>query len=139
GEAQEQAQRESRTEDARAVAAHQRGELIAEQPGEQHCQNRIQAEQERVVPREQRRLAARGGKQEQHDRGDHATDEEQQLHRATALAGSRLSTGAGCCCWGRSTKRFQGDSRFSSRLVSAESWKGLGRSAVSSRIRTAAS
>ena len=51
-----------------------------------------------------------------------ATNEDQPSHRG-----------------GRRMKRFHGDSRWRSRAVSAESWNGLGSSAVSSRIRTAAS
>src|SRR5205085_7992592 len=125
-------------EDARTIAARHHQELVAHHTGEQCGKNGIQREQQRILLREERGVAARRGEKEQPDRRDGTADDEKQLHRSGAF-GSRLSTGAGSWRGERTVKRFQGESSCKSRLVSALSWKGFGRSVGSSRMRTAAS
>jgi len=138
GEAQQQPQREARAEHARAIAARHGDQLVHHQPGEQRGERGVERQQQGILLCEERRVAARRGEQEQADGGYRPAHDEELLHRV-APRGSRLSTGAGSCFGERTVKRFQGDSSCSSRLVSALSWKGLGSSAGSRRMRTAAS
>ena len=106
------------------MAPRQDHELGDDQRGEQRGERRVQPEEQRIVPREDRGVGARRREQEQAHRRHRAADEEEPLHPSFR---------------GRTMKRFQGDSSCRSRPVSAESWNGLGSSAVSSRMRTAAS
>ena len=122
GEAGEEPQREARAEYARPQPPGEHHELDGDERGEQRSERGVQPEQQRIVPREERGVRACRGQQEKPHRRHRAADDDEPLHRG-----------------GRTMKRFQGDSRRRSRPVSAESWNGLGRSAVSRRMRTAAS
>src|SRR5947208_502351 len=75
--------------------------------------------QRRILLGEKRMGRARGGKQEQAHGCHRTAEDEKQLHLSLAPRGSRLSTGAGSCWGERTVNRFHGDSRCSSRLVSA--------------------
>ena len=138
GEAQEEPQRKAGAENARPIASCHDAELINHQGGEHGGEGGIEREEQRILLREEGGVAARRGEQEQAHRRDAAAEDQHELHRASSR-GSRLSTGAGTCRGERTMKRFQCDSSCSSRLVSALTWKGLGSSVLSRRMRTAAS
>ncbi len=111
--------RETRAEGPFPVFAPERVDLPRNQRREQRCEHRVQSQQQRIVFREHRRIAARGCEQEKQHAGQRRAEENQQPHRDSASFGSRLSTGAGEAAGGRNVKRFHGDSRLSSRLVIA--------------------
>src|SRR6185295_7072803 len=122
-----------------AVFAPERTDLPCHQGRKERRKHGIQPQQQRIVACEHRRVAACRGKQKQQYAGQCGAEKDQQPHRVSTSFGSRLSTGAGVGGGGRKLKRFHGDSRFRSRLVSALNWNGFGNSVTSSRMRTAAS
>ena len=65
GEAHQEPQREPRAEHARAMAPREDHELRDHQAGKQRGKRRIQAEEQRIVAREDRGVAARRREQEQ--------------------------------------------------------------------------
>ena len=105
------------------IFAPQAAHLPGHQRRQQGRQRGIQPEQQRVVLREQRGIAAGGSEQEQQHARERGAEDDQQPHFASASFASLLSTGAGELgaetAGGRKMKRFHGDSRFSSRLVMA--------------------
>src|SRR5205814_1016606 len=104
---------------AGARALHERQRLTPHYPGEQRGARRVECKQPRILLGEKRSVRARGGKQEQAHGCHRTAEDEKQLHLSLAPRGSRLSTGAGSCWGERTVNRFHGDSRCSSRLVSA--------------------
>ena len=76
GEAQQQPQREPRAEHARAVASRHAQELEGDQPGEQRGKTGVQREQQRILPGEERRIAARRGEKKEAYRSHRAADDE---------------------------------------------------------------
>src|SRR6266480_2491834 len=117
--AHQQPQSEAGSEYASPIAPRERQQLKRHYPGEQRGERRVECKQQRILLGEKRSVRARGGKQEQAHGCHRTAEDEKQLHLSLAPRGSRLSTGAGSCWGERTVNRFHGDSRCSSRLVSA--------------------
>ena len=138
-EQDKEAEREARTENLLLQATAQRSKLVADQGKQRGGEDRVEPEKHRVVFGEERRIGACRSEQEKQHACEGHTQDQQGLHRAPS---SRFSGAVGEGCWaeerGRHVKRFQSESRCHSRLVRALTWKGLGRSVRSRRMRTAA-
>ena len=102
-------------------------QLIHHQAKKCQSNRRVQAEKQRIVLGEERRVGRRRGEQEQQDAAERRAGDENVGHRASCTGAS-----------GVKGNRFQSDASVHSRLVTALTRNGVGSWAGSRRSRTAA-